>query len=74
MYLGPEEHNHKNMNSFMRPLLEYADNVWDNCTQYESNDIDAVQNKVAGTSLVQPSEPPLTLKAPRKNESENVFC
>ena len=23
--------------SFIRPILEYADIVWDNCTQYEPN-------------------------------------
>ena len=23
--------------SFIRPVLEYADVVWDNCTQYEIN-------------------------------------
>ena len=30
-----------------RPLLEYADVVWNNCTQYESNDLDNIQNEAA---------------------------
>ena len=33
--------------SFIRPLLEYADVVWNNCTQYESNELDKVQNEAA---------------------------
>ena len=31
--------------SFIRPLLEYADVVWDNCTQQEANEL--VQNEAA---------------------------
>ena len=26
--------------SFIRQLLEYADVVWDNCTQYEANELE----------------------------------
>ena len=26
--------------SFIRPLLEYADVIWDNCTQYEVNELE----------------------------------
>ena len=26
--------------SFIRPLLEYADVVWNNCAQYESNELE----------------------------------
>ena len=33
--------------SFIRPLLEYADVVWDNCTQYEVNDLEKIQNEAA---------------------------
>ena len=33
--------------SFIRPLLEYADVVWNNCTQYESNELDKIQNEAA---------------------------
>ena len=33
--------------SFIRPLLEYADVVWNNCTQYESNGLDKIQNVAA---------------------------
>ena len=31
--------------SFIGPLLEYADVVWDNCTQYEGNDLEKIQNE-----------------------------
>ena len=33
--------------SFIRPLLEYADVVWDNCTQYEANELEQIQNEAA---------------------------
>ena len=33
--------------SFIRPLLEYADVLWNNCTQYESNKLDKNQNEAA---------------------------
>ena len=33
--------------SFIRPLLEYADVVWDNCTQYEVNELEKMQNEAA---------------------------
>ena len=33
--------------SFIRPLLEYADVVWDNCTQYEANKLEKIQNEAA---------------------------
>ena len=33
--------------SFVRPLLEYADVVWDNCTQHEVNDLEKIQNEAA---------------------------
>lgn len=29
--------------SFIRPILEYSDVVWDNCTQGQSNLLDSVQ-------------------------------
>ena len=32
--------------SFIRPLLEYEDVIWDNCTQYE-NELDKIQNEAA---------------------------
>ena len=38
--------------SFIRPLLEYADVVWDNCTQYEVNDLEKIQNEAARTCIV----------------------
>jgi len=40
--------------SFIRPLLEYADVVWDNCTQYEANELEKIQHEagriVTGTT------------------------
>ena len=33
--------------SFIRPLLEYADVVWDNCTQYEANELEKIQHETA---------------------------
>ena len=33
----------KNYISFVRPTLEYANIVWDNCTQYETNAIERIQ-------------------------------
>ena len=36
--------------SFIRPVLEYADIVWDNCLLYESNQLESVQ--VEGESII----------------------
>ena len=33
--------------SFIRPLLEYASVVWNNCTQYESSELEKIQNEAA---------------------------
>ena len=33
--------------SFIRPLLEYTDVVWDNCTQYEANELEKIQHEAA---------------------------
>ena len=33
--------------SFIRPILEYADMVWDNCTQYEINALEKIQIEAA---------------------------
>ena len=33
--------------SFIRPLLEYSDVVWDNCTIYEKDELDKIQNEAA---------------------------
>ena len=33
--------------TFIRPILEYADVVWNNCTQYEINDLEKIQNEAA---------------------------
>ena len=33
--------------SFIRPIIEYADVVWDNCTQYEKSELEKVQHEAA---------------------------
>ena len=33
--------------SFIRPLLEFAEVIWDNCTQYEVNELKKIQNEAA---------------------------
>ena len=33
--------------SFIRPLLEYGDTIWDNCTLYEKRELDKIQNEAA---------------------------
>ena len=33
--------------TFIRPLLEYKDVICDNCTQYEKNELDKIQNEAA---------------------------
>ena len=32
---------------FIWPLLEYGYMIWDNCTQYEKNELDKIQNEAA---------------------------
>ena len=33
--------------TFMRPLIEYGDVIWDNCTQYEKLELEKIQNEAA---------------------------
>ena len=33
--------------AFIRPLLEYADVIWDNCSQYEKDELEKIQNEAA---------------------------
>ena len=33
--------------TFIRPLLEYGDVIWNSCTQYEKNELDKIQNEAA---------------------------
>ena len=33
--------------AFIRPLLEYGDVVWDNCTQYEKDELERMQHEAA---------------------------
>ena len=39
--------------TFIRPLLEYGDVIWDNCTQYEKNELDKIQTKQRQSQLAQ---------------------
>ena len=47
--------------SFIRPLLEYADVVWDNCTDYEVEELEKIHREAArivtgATRSCQPSD------------------
>lgn len=33
--------------TFVRPILEYSDIIWDNCTQYEKDELDKIQLEAA---------------------------
>ena len=33
--------------SFIRPVLEYGDVIWDNCTLYQKRELDKIQNEAA---------------------------
>ena len=33
--------------TFVRPILEYSDIIWDNCTQYEKDELDKMQLEAA---------------------------
>ena len=33
--------------AFIRPLIEYGDVIWDNCTLYEKQELDEIQNEAA---------------------------
>ena len=33
--------------SFIRPVIEYSDVVWDNCTLYEANELEKIQLEAA---------------------------
>ena len=37
--------------AFIRPLLEYADVIWDNCSQYEKDELEKVQIEAARISI-----------------------
>ena len=32
---------------YIRPILEYGDVLWDNCSQYEKNELEKIQNEAA---------------------------
>ena len=33
--------------AFIRPILEYADLIWDNCPQYEKNELEKIRTEAA---------------------------
>ena len=33
--------------AFIRPILEYADIIWDNCSQYEKDELEKIQTEAA---------------------------
>ena len=33
--------------SFIRPILEYGDVIWDSCTRYEKQELDKIQTEAA---------------------------
>ena len=33
--------------AFVRPIMEYADAVWDNCTKYEADELEKIQLEAA---------------------------
>ena len=33
--------------SFIRPILEYGNEIWDNCTQYEKDSLENIQKEAA---------------------------
>jgi hypothetical protein len=69
--------------TFIRPLLEYADVLYDNCTQYENTELDKIQHEAArivsgATKLVflhelQKEVPWETVHTQRKNHKLILF-
>ena len=37
--------------SFIRPILEYVDVLWDNCTQQEKQELEKIHNEAARISI-----------------------
>ena len=33
--------------TFIRPILKYADVIWDNCSQYEKDELEKIQTEAA---------------------------
>ena len=69
--------------SFIRPILEYGNEIWDNCTQYEKDDLEKIQTEAAriatGTTKLISLENLYsetgwdTLDMRRKNEKLTLF-
>ena len=36
--------------AFITPILEYGDVVWDNCAQYEKDELEKIQHEATGTT------------------------
>ena len=54
--------------AFIRPLLEYGDVIWDNCTEYEKKDLDKIQSEAARIAKGATSAPALKVyPAPSHN-------
>ena len=37
--------------TFIRPILEYADVVWGNCTNYEKQELNKIHTEAAGIAI-----------------------
>ena len=37
--------------AFIRPLIEYGDIIWDNCSQYQKGELDKIQNEAARIAI-----------------------
>ena len=37
--------------AFIRPLIEYGDIIWDNCSQYQKDELDKIQNEAARITI-----------------------
>ena len=69
--------------SFIRPILEYGDVVWDSCTQQEKRDIEKIHNgaarivtdttKIVSINLLYEETGWETLKIRRKNHKLTLF-
>ena len=53
--------------TFIKPLLEYASVVWDNCTQYEKVEFDKIQNEAA--RIVTGTTKSISIQAPYEDIS-----
>ncbi|XP_053377080.1 ferroxidase HEPHL1-like [Mercenaria mercenaria] len=63
--------------SFIRPILEYADVIWNNCTGYEKEQLDKIENEcariVTGATKLMPYVGILLIPARYGSESEVLY-